>query len=165
MVQHDFDRVYEENKEMVWKLASRYALSQPDREDLFQEVFLRVHKALPKFRGEAELKTWIFRIAVNTSISHLKKQKRYKKLKEILERFRVVEVREQEEANTTFEKLSRPLSKLNPLQRMILILADVQEKELKEIAQILKLPLGTVKSNLHRAREIVKNEVMKDDGL
>jgi len=163
MGQIDFDHIFADHKEMVWRLVSRYVPSQADREDLFQEVFLRIHKALPKFRGDADLKTWIFRIAVNTSINHVRKQGRYRKLKEILGRFRALEG--SEEGERTFDKLIAPLSKLNPQQKMILILSDVQEKDLKEIAGMLKIPLGTVKSNLHRAREIVKNEVMKNDKL
>ena len=164
MAQFDFTRVYADHKENVWKLISRYAASRHDREDLFQEVFLKISKALPRFRGEAKLDTWIYRITVNTSLNHLKKRKRYAALKNILSKFRSIEERE-EDKDRDKEKLSKPLEKLNPLQRMILILAEVEEKKLEEISKTLNIPLGTVKSNLHRAREIVKKELNKNDKL
>jgi len=162
MAQFDFAKIYAEHKDAVWKLVSRYAASKPDREDLFQEVFLKIHKALPHFRGEAKLDTWIYRITANTSLNYLKKRKRYAGLKEILSKFRFVEEKEEEKEE---EKLSKPLQKLNPLQRMILILAEVEEKKLEEIAKTLKIPVGTVKSNLFRAREIVKKELNKNEGI
>ena len=65
----DFSKVYNDNKEKVWGLVSRYASSQQDREDLFQEVFFKIHRALGKFRGDSSLETWIYRIAVTTVIS------------------------------------------------------------------------------------------------
>ena len=163
MAQFDFAKIYAEHKDAVWKLVSRYAASKPDREDLFQEVFLKIHKALPHFRGEAKLDTWIYRITVNTSLNYLKKRKRYAGLKEILGKLRFVEEKEEEKEGE--EKLSKSLQKLNPLQRMILILADVEEKKLEEIAKTLNIPVGTVKSNLFRARELVKKELNKNEGI
>ena len=162
MTQFDFARVYAEHKESVWKLVSRYVATQQDREDLFQEVFLKIYKALPRFRGEAKLDTWIYRITVNTSLNYLKKRKRDAGLKELLSRFRFVEGKEEEKEE---EALSQPLQKLNPLQRIILILAEVEERKLEEIARTLNIPLGTVKSNLFRAREIIKKELNKNEGI
>jgi RNA polymerase sigma-70 factor (ECF subfamily) len=163
MEQFEFAQIYADHKERVWRLVSRYAASQQDREDLFQEVFLRIHKALPKFRGDADLGTWIYRITVNTSLNYLKRQKRYAGLKDMLSKLRFIE-EEEEKKDKEDKKLSKPLERLNPLQRMILILAEVEEKKLEEIAGILNIPVGTVKSNLHRAREIVKKELNKKDG-
>lgn len=163
MIKLEFDKVYAENKEKVWRLVSRYAFAKQDREDLFQEVFLKIHKALPKFRGEAKFETWIFRITANTSINYVNKQKRYAALKAMLDRFvseETAEVRETPEIC-----LSKPLDKLNAQQRMILVLAEVEERKLDEISKMLDLPVGTVKSNLHRAREILRKELENNDKL
>ena len=160
MVKLDFADVYSGTKDQVWRLASRYVFSREDREDLFQEIFVNIHRSLPRFRGEASINTWVYRIAVNTSLNHIKKQKRHALVKKILsglklieEEIQVVEIDIQEFA---------PLKKLNPRQRMILLLSDVEEKKLEEISAIMHLPTGTVKSNLHRAREIIKKEVGKN---
>jgi len=156
----DFRQVYNEFKSRVWNLTSKYVFIQQDKEDLFQEVFLKIHKALPSFRGDSKIDTWIYRITANTAINHLNKQKRYNLLKTILNGLRFVEADELVESAE--KSLKKPLGKLNPQQRMILILAEVEEKKLGEIADILKLPLGTVKSSLHRAKEIIRKELDKN---
>jgi len=165
MAQYDFSQVYAAHKEMVWKLVSRYVFSQQDREDLFQEVFLKIHQGLNRFEGRSGIQTWIFRITANTALNFLKKQKRYGGLKDILSRFRFIEEKDEDKDHDEGKELSKLLGKLNPQQRMILIMADVEERKLEEIAQTLDLPVGTVKSNLHRAREIVKKEMNKNEGI
>ncbi len=156
----DFKQVYDEFKGKVWNLTSRYVFSKQDREDIFQEIFIKIHKALPSFRGDSKIETWIYRITANTAINYLNKQKRYNLLKTILNGLRFIETDELVES--AGKSLKRPLSKLNPRQRTILVLAEVEEKKLSEIAEILNLPLGTVKSGLHRAKEIVKKELIKN---
>ncbi|MFH1361043.1 MAG: sigma-70 family RNA polymerase sigma factor [bacterium] len=155
----DFSKVYDDHKELVWRLVSRYVASQHDREDLFQEIFLRINQALSKFRGQAKIETWIYRIAANTAINFVKKQQRYSWFKRTLELLRKEDAEEKEDGDGLFE----PLKKLNPRQRMILVLAEVEEKKLEEIGEMLKLPVGTVKSNLHRAKEILKKELKDHD--
>jgi len=157
----DFSRVYSDHKELVWRLVSRYVSQRADKEDIFQEVFLNIHRSLSKFRGDSSMETWIFRITANVSINYLKKKNRYRKFREILAAFRP-ELPEEKDPDDKAENIMKPLEKLNPRQKMILLLSDVEEKKLNEIAEIMKLPAGTVKSNLHRAREIVKKEVMKN---
>lgn len=157
----EFKKVYDENKDNVWKLVSRYVSSQEDREDLFQEVFVKVHGALKHFRGEAGINTWLYKITVNTALNFLKRQKRHKMLTDVLMHMRITEADEERKEADAF----RPLKELNPQQKMILILSDVEEKKLEEIAGIMRLPIGTVKSNLFRARETIKKELMENGRL
>jgi RNA polymerase sigma-70 factor (ECF subfamily) len=163
MTKFDFAQVYADSKAGVWRLVSKYVFSREDREDLFQEIFLKVHRALPRFRGEAALNTWIYRIAVNTALNYLNRQNRFRWAKQMLSNLRMVE-EDTPEIATDLEEL-KPLKKLNPQQRMVLLLAEVEEKKLEEIAEIMKIPIGTVKSTLHRAREIIKKEVRENGGL
>jgi RNA polymerase sigma-70 factor (ECF subfamily) len=163
MPQLDFEAVYEEHKGDVWKLVSRYLFTREDREDLFQEVFINIHKALPRFRGDSAVGTWIYRIAANSAVNHLKKRDRHRKAIKVLSTLRIIETEEPMVTDGTL--LEKPLARLNPRQRMVVMLSDVEEKKLDEIAQILSLPLGTVKSTLHRAREILRKELVKHDRL
>ena len=163
MAQLDFAAVYGEHKENVWKLVSRYVFTREDREDLFQEAFINIHQALPRFRGEAAVGTWIYRITVNSALNQLKKRDRHKKVLRALSALRIIETEESAVGDAAL--LERPLAKLNSRQRMIVMLSDVEEKKLGEIAELLSLPLGTVKSTLHRAREILKKELNKNDRL
>ena len=161
MADFEFDQVYRDTKELVWKLVSRYVFTREDREDLFQEIFLNIYSALPKFRGDSRVNTWLYRIAVNCSINYVKKQGRIRRLLRILEGLRLIE----ESPPAEIAEVSVPLAKLNPQQRMVLLLAEVEEKPLEEIAQTMGIPVGTVKSNLHRAKEIIKKEVRKDGSV
>jgi len=161
MADSEFTLIYDNHKEMVWRLISRYVFTREDREDLFQEVFLNVHAALPKFRGEAKIETWLYRITVNTAINYVKMQNRSRKLQQILANLKIIEDCPPPE----IDDLSAPLAKLNPTQRMVILLADVEDRPLEEIASIAGMPLGTVKSNLHRSREIIKKEVKKDGSI
>jgi len=163
MNKFDFTQVYEEYKEAVWKQVSRYVAGKHDQEDLFQEVFIRIDKGLKGFRGGSDIKTWIYRIAANTAFSFLKKQKRYTVFKEMLNRLPIIEVEHDVLPEDTL--LFKPLEKLNPQQRVILILADVEEHKLEDISEMLNLPLGTVKSNLSRARETIKKELSENGQL
>lgn len=163
MAQLDFEAVYAEHKGNVWKLVSRYVFSREDREDLFQEVFLNIHKALPRFRGDSSVGTWIYRITANSAVNHLKKRERHKKVVKVLSSLRIIET--EEPTLTSETALGKPLAKLNPRQRMVIMLSDVEERKLEEISEIMALPLGTVKSTLHRAREVLKKELIKHDQL
>ncbi len=128
--QRNFYEIYNSNKELVWNLVSKYISLYQDKEDLFQEVFIRIHKALKSFRGESDIKTWIYRIAINTSINFIKKKKRQEKIKEMFKFFKLKDlsseaIKAKEEENI---ELFKPLEKLNPKQKMIIILSDVEER-------------------------------------
>jgi RNA polymerase sigma-70 factor (ECF subfamily) len=155
-----FSQLYQQYKEQVWRWVSRY-VPAADREDLFQEVFLRVHRALGGFRGEAAFSTWLYRLTANTALNYLKKQQRYQLLKEALAALKIEPFHQEEKKEEGLAEI--PLTKLNPKQKMILVMFDVEERSLEEIAHLLKLPLGTVKSNLHRAREIIKKELRTNE--
>ncbi|MFA5113916.1 MAG: sigma-70 family RNA polymerase sigma factor [Candidatus Margulisiibacteriota bacterium] len=163
MAAYEFDRVYLDHKDQVWRLVNKYVAGQHDREDLFQEVFLKVHQALPKFRGDSSLETWLYRLTVNTAINYVKKQKRYKLFSVLLAGLRFEESIPTSDVEAT--SLLKPLEKLNPRQRTILLLADVEEYKLEEIARLMELPVGTVKSNLARSRAIMQKELKQNDRL
>ncbi|OGC04976.1 hypothetical protein A2276_03370 [candidate division WOR-1 bacterium RIFOXYA12_FULL_43_27] len=154
----DFHEVYNSQKELVWKLVSRFVFTKEDREDLFQEVFIKIHNALPRFKGDSKIETWIYRIAINTGINYAKKQQRYKFIGDLLKKSGIIKSQEEDSSDRieAADTLLKPLEGLNPKQRMVLLLAEVYGMDLKEVADHLNIPVGTVKSNLHRAKEELK---------
>lgn len=156
----DFSQVYEETRELAWKVISGHIFEVHEREDVFQEVYLKVHRALPKFRNESGIKTWVYRIAVNESINHLKKNIRHDKFLSVFRMLRHEETVEKH--NFEGFDLEKPLKVLNPKQRSVFVLAEIEERPMEEISQMLKMPVGTVKSNLFRAKEVLKNELEKE---
>lgn len=160
-MQQDFSQVYGRYKERVWSLISKYAPARHDREDLFQEIFLKVHRNLGKFRGDSDMGTWIFRIAVNEAINFGRKKSRLYKLEQIAERLNIF--KKMQEPDEIEEDIRRwaPLKALNERQRIILIMAEIEEMKMSDIARYMKISEGTVKSNLFRAKDILRKEIEK----
>lgn len=163
-MQHEFSQVYGKYKDRIWSLISKYAPASHDREDLFQEIFLKVHKNLDRFRGDSDLGTWLFRIAVNEAINFGRKKNRIFKLEQVVEKLNIFKkIQEPEEIQEDIRQWA-PLKVLNEKQKLILIMADVEEMRMSDIAKYMKISEGTVKSNLFRAKELLRKELEKGGG-
>ncbi len=131
----------------------------PEAEDAGQETFIRFYRSLAKFRGDAQLGTYLSRIAVNVSLDALKKRKR--SFQEIgveeaapeLKKVGTDDFRARQEAK---ELVYLALSKLDPGFRSVITLRMLQGYSTKETAEILEIPLGTVLSRLKRGQEQLK---------
>ncbi len=118
-------------------------------EETTQDVFLKVWQALPRFDGRASLSTWIYTIAKNTTISHLRAEghRRALPLEEAPEPFA------RQEPELCHLEVDRLVAKLPVEQRQAIELFYLQERSIQDVAEMLDLPEGTVKSHLHRARK------------
>ncbi|MFA5103851.1 MAG: sigma-70 family RNA polymerase sigma factor [Candidatus Margulisiibacteriota bacterium] len=164
-MKYDFSQVYAKYKDKIWGLISKYAPARHDREDLFQEIFLKVHKNLDRFRGDSDIGTWLFRIAVNEAINFGRKKGRLLKLEQVVEKLNIFKkAQEPEEIEEDIRKWA-PLKVLNQKQKLILIMAEVEEIKMSDIAKYMKISEGTVKSNLFRAKEILRKEIEKGGGI
>jgi RNA polymerase sigma factor (sigma-70 family) len=140
-----------------------YQLCEPSSlDDLVQEVFLRVWKGLPKFRGTAAFSTWLYRIAWNVAYDQRQTviQKRTQ-LKALSEKIPI-----QQEAPDLMKMhyqdlVQRGLNNLSFDHRTIIVLHDLEEVPQKEVAEILEIPLGTVKSRLFHARAALRQFLQK----
>ena len=147
-----------------------------DREDALdaaQEVFVRVYKSISGFRGDSSLSTWIFRITRNVCSDFLRKRKGFvKSLDDDEEDEPRLEIPDESRApHTEFEKKERvrivraAISELEENQRTVLTLFDLNGLSYEEIADITKVPVGTVKSRLFRAREALRKKLEKNKEL
>jgi RNA polymerase sigma-70 factor (ECF subfamily) len=162
-----FEQFVDQFKHLVFALISR---SIPDRsraEDLAQDVFLRVHRGLPYFRGEARVSTWIYRIVINVcsqekaqaaaarpSVSLDDPDAKMPAPSAIDRRFNDLELR---------DRLDKAIQQL-PAQYRVLIAAHYLEGvQYEDLAAAMDMPLGTVKTQLHRAkrqlRQILEGEL------
>lgn len=161
----------------VYGLVFRMLGRRDEAEDLSQEVFVQVFKAIDQFRGESKLSTWIYRIAVNLCKNRTKYLSRrhageQDDLDAMAERVPMTAARaatvgdvsrpdELVEGMQLEDIVKRAIQKLEPDFREALILADVEDMPYEEIAQIMNVPVGTVKSRIHRARAQLKTLVEK----
>jgi len=143
--------VYERYHRRVFGLTLRIAGAQ-EAEELTQEVFLKAFRALDKFRGDAQLGTWLYRMAVNAALSHVGRSKEKRRApEEALEQMAAPD-RPVDGDPRLRDKLERALAELPAGYRAVIVLHDVEGLQHDEIAEILGCRVGTSKSQLHKAR-------------
>ena len=145
----------------VYAICYRFTSSEQEAQDLTQEVFLRVFRTLKSFRaGEGSFTVWLGRLSRNLLIDHYRRSKLDRATESIEEQLPMIEETRALSAKTdgmlagreASETLQGALKKLSPELRETVILRDLEELEYKEIAQVLNVPEGTVKSRLNRGR-------------
>ena len=132
-----------------------------DAEDAAQDVFLKAYQALPQFQPGASLYTWLYRIATNTCIDHMKKPIFESLFGDSGEGEKLVHDRASDapspeqlyQSKQIDHALQESLAKLSPKLRAIIILKEIEELSYEEIADTLEISMGTVKSRIARARE------------
>jgi RNA polymerase sigma-70 factor (ECF subfamily) len=133
-------------------------------DDVAQESFVRLYKNLERYKGEASLKTYLIRIAINQAINHLNKEKRKNNIFEITGR----EIPPSENGTTQLdlrEWLLKGLDELEPRFREIIVLRMVEGYSTEETAEILGIPVGTVGSRLNRAQLKLKEILLELDRI
>ncbi|MCS7023978.1 MAG: sigma-70 family RNA polymerase sigma factor [Bryobacteraceae bacterium] len=145
----------------VYSVCYRFTNREQEAQDLTQEVFLRVFRSLRSFRyGEGSFLVWLMRLTRNLLIDHYRKNKIERATDSLEEQLPRLELQAAESTRAegllssreASELLQHALAKLSPELRETLILRDVEELEYREIAQVLGVPEGTVKSRLNRGR-------------
>ena len=150
-----FRDVVEAHQRGLYRLAYRLTGNHHDAEDLSQEVFIKVHAALPSFRGDSEITTWIHRIAVNTYLNkRRKKALSFMRLKSDfdLKMSATDEPVDRDAENSAIRKqVERAKGRLSPKERVALTLRFDNDYSIAEVAKTMKVAEGTVKSLLYRA--------------
>jgi len=163
-----FEEVVREHQAFVFRTLARLTGAGAHVEDLAQEVFLRLYRGLEGFRGEAKLTTWLYRITLNVAQDEWKRRKK-------------------EQANTSFDDpdagwaeriaggdgdaeqilsqrqvmaaVNEALGELHETERAALVMFHQEECTYEQIAVVLKLPLNTVRTHLHRGRQKLKERL------
>ena len=162
-----WEQLVQSHTRLVYGACYRFTNQAEESRDLTQEVFLRVFRSLRTFDAQSGgFRTWLIRLTRNLLIDHYRRTKKHKVLDPLEEQIPVLEekalvggssdrtLRSREAA----EALQAGLQRLSPDLREAVILRDLQEMEYKEIAQVLRVPEGTVKSRINRGRtELARN--------
>jgi len=172
-----FDRLVELHGPRVYNLAYRMLGNAEDAQDVSQEAFLRIYDALPRFRGEASFTTWMYRIVTNVCRDELSRRRRRPPtltelevddgdgaaLDELLTTGESAEdcVLRQER----HQALHQAITALPAPFRAVLVLYDLQGFSYDEIAEMLRVNLGTVKSRLNRARNLLREKIRSEREL
>ncbi len=168
-----FEELIEPYQQKVYNLCYRMIGNSHDAVDLSQEVFLKVYKALKKFRKDSSFSTWLYRITMNTCTDELRKRKKQKRVisLERIEDAGMGIAETESDGNSPEFELSRKesryeivsaINKLSYKFKAVIVLKDLHGFTYKEIADIQKCSVGTVKSRLSRARNYLKDILKKD---
>ncbi len=148
-------------------------LGARDAADLAQESIARVLAGLPGFDGRSAITTWAIRVAMNACLGHLRRERyrRHAPLEEPGESGGgfIAEAGEPGplegvQRSEAVEAVRRGLDRIDPSARAILVLRDLQGLEYEQIAEVLEVPIGTVKSRLFRARASLREQLDRDEG-
>lgn len=149
-VEQEFVSVIREYERVIYKVCYLYATPYAPLNDLYQEVVLNLWKAFPKFRKECKISTWIYRIALNTCISFMRKEKNIPEIVTITRETDHTE--EPDETEIMLRQLYRLINKLGQLEKSIILLY-LEEKSYEDIAEITGLTLTNVATKLSRIKD------------
>jgi RNA polymerase sigma-70 factor, ECF subfamily len=143
------EALYHRYKRRVFGLVTRI-VGPADSEEVAQEVFVRIFRGLGRFRGDSQLSTWIYRLSVNASLSHVTRRPRHDGDDEALAHVPAPQTSGTDPSVS--QRLERALASLPAGYRAVLVLHDIHGMNHDEVADILGCHVGTSKSQLHKAR-------------
>lgn len=164
-VDYGFNLLMEKYQEKVYWVIRRMVIDHESSDDIAQETFVKVWKNLDKFKGESKLYTWIYRIATNEALTHLRKKKR---------RFFLSIVDVENELMSTLEadtyysgdeiqlKLQKAILTLPEKQRLVFNMKYFEELKFREIAEVLEVTVGSLKAQYHHAVKKIEKYLKED---
>lgn len=161
----DFDTVYREQRSRLLAIVRSVIGPSDELEDVLQLVFIEIHRCLPRFEGRSRLSTWLYRIAVNVALQYIRRKRRRRWLllgpsneEETHDQVATEGDSERAEDRQLLEKVQESVGKLSDKKRIVWQLHELQGMDPQEIADILDIPMNTVRSRLLAARR----ELMED---
>jgi RNA polymerase sigma-70 factor (ECF subfamily) len=155
--QHEFLQLIEQHRGILVKICSLYARLPEEREDLFQEIIIQLWKAWPSFKGLSKFSTWMYRIALNTSISGLRKKKA-----ELIymDHLQIPETVTDDDANRReqISALYKAIRELPEIDRAVVMLY-LEDHSYEDMEEILGISQGTLRVKMARAREKIKRTI------
>jgi RNA polymerase sigma factor (sigma-70 family) len=154
----EFIEIIKENEGLIYKIAKVYTYNKEDEQDLYQEIVYQTWKAFPAFRNDAKISTWMYRIALNTSITHLSKEKRKGKHIPITEGL----LDKTDPGDTLqaerIEVLYTHIRKLNAIEKGIILL-HLEGKNYDEISLITGFTSTNVGTRLNRIKQKIISQI------
>jgi RNA polymerase sigma-70 factor, ECF subfamily len=170
--EHGYETLLARFQQPVYNLAFRLLNDPADASDVVQEVFLKVFRNVGQFRSQSSLKTWIYRITVNEAHNQRRWFFRHRhrevgleeESEDIPTRLEVLADSGRSPFDYVFDRekhilIEEALSRINPTFREAVVLRDIADLSYEEIAEVLQISLGTVKSRILRGREALRQEL------
>jgi len=167
---NDFENATMPHKHALYNYALKIAANSDDASDLVQETYYKAYKSFHQFENGTNSKAWMFMILKNTFINNYRKLKRepvkvdYDEIEDVYESIKSDQINDNNldldfYNNLLDDELSEALSKLPSKMKDVFLLCDLEGYTYEEIAELVNVPIGTVRSRLHRARKILQEEL------
>jgi RNA polymerase sigma-70 factor, ECF subfamily len=149
------------HQDRLYNTVYRLLGNSEDAQDVIQESFISAYQSLSSFKGDAKFFTWLYRIAMNAAISLKRKKKAAVSLDTGSKHDLAIDPLDQSldnqpgdllERQEEEDRLQAALNKLSPEHKSVIVLKDIEDMKYEEIAEVLEVPIGTIRSRLHRAR-------------
>jgi RNA polymerase sigma-70 factor, ECF subfamily len=164
--QDAFAQLVQRYQRRIFNLVFRILQQYDEATEITQETFLAAWQGLPSFRGEARFPTWLYRIAYNCSLKQLEHRKRDRALQAAMQAEQVLQQVDDSvladaelEAHDRQTMIQEQISNLPAKYRVVLVLRHLQEMTYEEMAEALTMPIGTIKTHLFRARNLLKERL------
>lgn len=152
-MQEEFVGLVQEHRSLLYKVCRLYCFSEADRQDLFQEMVIQLWRSYPHFRGESKFSTWLYRIALNTAISDLRKQRRRPSpvnMSEIPPSLQEMTWPGEEEQQ--LRQLYAAIDKLSEIEKALVMLY-LEDRSYEEMEEILGINQNNLRVKMNRIRE------------
>jgi RNA polymerase sigma-70 factor (ECF subfamily) len=167
-----FGELVRRYQDRLFNCVYRLVDNEEDAQDIIQETFLNAYQSLHRFKGDSQFFTWLYRIAFNASITLRRKQRSVVALKTGRMETGVNEPLDASDSNRPEfaleraeqeRKIQQALNRLSPEYRAVLILKDMEGQKYEAMAEILQVPIGTIRSRLHRARLELRELLQREE--
>jgi RNA polymerase sigma-70 factor (ECF subfamily) len=156
-----FERYFLEFKDDVYRVAFYFTRNKDDAEDLAQDAFMRAYRFFYRFHRESNFKSWILRIMRNIHLTNIQKNKTTINADELIQSTALSshDVENTILQNIQIKQIQKAIDKLPEDFKEVIILCDMENLPYEQIAEILQIPIGTVRSRLHRGRLLLKERL------
>jgi RNA polymerase sigma-70 factor (ECF subfamily) len=167
-----FGELVSRYQDRLFNTVLRLVDNAEDARDVVQEAFLHAYQSLNSFKGDSLFFTWIYRIAVNTAISARRKQRHVLRIQPGGEEKNTIDPLDPSETNRPGHQIEmaeeerqvqEALRKLSTEHRAVLVMKDMEGMKYEEIAEVLGVPVGTIRSRLHRARLEIRDLLLQQE--
>jgi RNA polymerase sigma-70 factor (ECF subfamily) len=156
-IEKEFEKHISENEMLIYKVCSIYAYTDADRQDLFQEIVIQLWNSFQKFKGDAKFSTWLYRVAINTAITGLRKQK------DIITSYEPAALPANIKDDSTgmeeeerLQYLHAAIEKLNQFEKAIVMLY-MEDRSYEEMEDILGLSQGNLRVKMNRIKQKLRD--------
>lgn len=167
-----FGELVRRYQDRLYNTVFRLVDNAEDAHDVVQDAFLNAYQSLDSFKGDSRFFTWLYRIAINTAISLKRKQRGGLSIDAARNGTAGIEPQDHSEFGRPGHameqaeeegRIQAALNRLSPEHRAVLILKDIEGQKYEQMAEILQVPIGTVRSRLHRARAELRDLLEAED--